>query len=671
MYFKMALRNVRKSFKDYSIYFLTLTFGVCIFYCFNSITDQKAMTEIGAHQAIYVEMLKNILSGVSVFVSIILGSLILYGNSFLIKRRKKELGVYRILGMSNRKIAQMLFIETICVGVAALGVGLLLGVAVGQGLSVFTLKLFTMDISHYAFAASGVAMVKSILYFGIIFIIVMCFNALSLSKHKIIDLLYASKKNEVTKVKSSLVTVVGFILSILCLLSAYVAGKKAGINPEDPLFTGAIVLGVLGTYGYFKSLTGFLTGMLKKSKRIYFKELNIFTIGQISSKVHTHVISMTMICLMLFMTIGGLATGLSFKYTLERGLEETTPYDASLLSYLNEGENVVIEEVLASLGVHFEGSETYATYTLYKTDQRLGELEPKGIIPSKFQKMKVDMMSLSDFNAITSLEGKEAVELEENEVLLTSSQQELIESLRALIQQQPTLTLGGKDYNYKDKEVISFELASSGFASNFATLIVPDYIVADQAAFLVGMNIMYGEQEREASEVKFVELFEGYREGRYKGEKIDYDVTAFMNGSTREQIYRESQSMTTVILYVGIYLGIVFLISSAAILALQQLSEASDSIDRYDALRKIGASRKLIDKTIFIQTVIYFSVPLILALVHAVVGINIANDFLSMYGKPDIGASSMLTLGILVVVYGGYFYTTYTGYRNIVHHKIK
>ncbi|MGL4799519.1 MAG: FtsX-like permease family protein [Cellulosilyticaceae bacterium] len=671
MYFKMALRNVRKSFKDYSIYFLTLTFGVCIFYCFNSITDQKAMTEIGAHQAIYVEMLKNILSGVSVFVSIILGSLILYGNSFLIKRRKKELGVYRILGMSNRKIAQMLFIETICVGVAALGVGLLLGVAVGQGLSVFTLKLFTMDISHYAFAVSGAAMVKSILYFGIIFIIVMCFNALSLSKHKIIDLLYASKKNEVTKVKSSLVTVVGFILSILCLLSAYVAGKKAGINPEDPLFAGAIVLGVLGTYGYFKSLTGFITGIMKKSKRIYFKELNIFTIGQISSKVHTHVVSMTVICLMLFMTIGGLATGLSFKYTLEKGLEETTPYDASVESYLAEDEMMAIEKSLAVLGVTFDESEAYASYHLYRTGMNLMDLVPVGMVPSKFQRIAVDIMPVSEFNAIRTLIGEESIHLAEDEVLLTSNQKEIIERFNEVIPHNPLMQVEGKAYRYKNNEVMNVAVSSTGFASNFATLIVPDYMVVALKPFVVGMNIVYGEQDPVASEAKFAEVFEGYRNGKYKGEKIDYNAIGFVSGYTKAQIYAENQSMTTVILYVGIYLGIVFLISSAAILALQQLSEASDSIERYDALRKIGASRKLIDKTIFIQTVIYFSVPLILALVHAVVGIDIANDYLSMYGKPDIGAASMLTLGILVVVYGGYFYTTYTGYRNIVHHKIK
>lgn len=671
MYFKMALRNVRKSFKDYSIYFLTLTFGVCIFYCFNSITDQKAMADIGTHQAFYVDMLKNILSGVSVFVSIILGSLILYGNSFLIKRRKKELGVYRILGMSNRKIAQMLFIETVCVGVAALGVGLLLGVAVGQGLSVFTLKLFAMDISHYAFAVSGAAMAKSILYFGIIFIVVMLFNALSLSKHKIIDLLYASKKNEVAKVKSSTATVIGFILSVLCIISAYSVGKKVGINPEDPFFMVAILLGIIGTYGYFKSFTGFITGMMKKSKRIYFKELHIFTLGQISSKVHTHVVSMTVICLMLFMTIGGLATGLSFKYTIEKGLADTTPYDASTITYVYEEAIVDADKSLAALGVGFEGSEVYALYKLYDADMTLADLAEGMAVPSNIRRIAVDVMTVSDFNAIQTLIGAESIKLEEDEVLLTSSQKEIRDIFNTVISDMPALSFKGSRYRHKGNEVMDVALASTGFASNFATLIVPDAVATDLVPFAKGMNIMYGEQDRETSEAKFSEVFEAYRVGHYKGEKIDYETTDFISGYTREQIYIENQSMTTVILYVGIYLGIVFLISSAAILALQQLSEASDSIDRYDALRKIGASQKLIHKTIFIQTVIYFSVPLMLALVHAVVGIGIANDFLSMYGKPDIGASSMLTLGILVVVYGGYFYTTYTGYRNIVHHKIR
>ena len=140
--------------------------------------------------------------------------------------------------------------------------------------------------------------------------------------------------------------------------------------------------------------------------------------------------------------------------------------------------------------------------------------------------------------------------------------------------------------------------------------------------------------------------------------------------TSRNEIYDENKGLTTAILFVGIYIGMVFLISSMAVLALQQLSEASDSIDRYKSLKRLGASTKAINKTIFAQTLVYFSIPVILALVHSVVGIKIVNDFISMYNQPDIGVSSLITAGIFMIVYVIYFYITYVAYKNIVKNNI-
>ncbi len=143
-----------------------------------------------------------------------------------------------------------------------------------------------------------------------------------------------------------------------------------------------------------------------------------------------------------------------------------------------------------------------------------------------------------------------------------------------------------------------------------------------------------------------------------------------MNAFSKDELYRSNKSATTTVLFIGIYLGIVFLITSMAILALQQLSEASDSVERYKSLKRIGANSKMIDKTIFIQTFMYFSLPVSLALIHSVVGIKVVNDYISMFSKPDIRSSALITALIFIVVYAGYFYTTYTGYKNIVKSNI-
>ncbi|MDL0253020.1 FtsX-like permease family protein, partial [Clostridioides difficile] len=173
MYSKIAIKNVRKSFKDYSIYFLTLTLAICIFYSFNSIESQKALMEMNASTKSHVEMLKNMISYMSVFVSVILCSLILYANNFLVKKRNKELGIYMTLGMEKVKISKILVFETIIVGIVSLVSGLILGLLVSQGLSILLLKLFEFNMSEYNFVISISSIIKTIVYFGIMFLLVM------------------------------------------------------------------------------------------------------------------------------------------------------------------------------------------------------------------------------------------------------------------------------------------------------------------------------------------------------------------------------------------------------------------------------------------------------------------------------------------------------------------
>ncbi|WP_368239438.1 FtsX-like permease family protein, partial [Clostridium tertium] len=199
MYSKIAFNNVKKSIKDYAIYFLTLTFAVCIFYSFNSIESQKAIFEINNSQSETISGLSIIIGRVSIFVSVILGSLIIYANNFLIKKRKKELGIYMTLGMGKNKISKILLCETLIIGIISLVAGLVLGMIFSQGLSVFTAKLFDVEMKEYKFIISSEAIVKSTIYFGIMFLLVMIFNTFVVSKYKLIDMLTASKKSEKIK----------------------------------------------------------------------------------------------------------------------------------------------------------------------------------------------------------------------------------------------------------------------------------------------------------------------------------------------------------------------------------------------------------------------------------------------------------------------------------------
>ncbi|MGU8816966.1 FtsX-like permease family protein [Clostridium perfringens] len=679
MYFKIALNNVRKSFKDYSIYFLTLTLGVCIFYAFNSIGDQKAFLELGKRQAEYINILQRLISGISVFISCVLGGLILYANNFLVKKRKKELGIYMTLGMGKNKISKILTYETALVGIISLVVGLGVGIIVSQGISAFASKLFEVSLSNYKFLLSTDAILKTVLYFGIIFILVMIFNTFVISKYKLIDMLTAAKKNEDIKIKNPILTAIIFFISLGLLGVAYKLVIKVGLDPTNSMFLGSIVLGVLGTLLLFFSLAGFVLYVLQRNKNVYLKGLNIFVLRQMNSKINTNFLSMTVICLMLFLTISTLATGLSFKNALEKGLENTTPFDASATYYIDEDSKIkTAEESIRELGFKFNPEDKIVSYNEYKLEKTNLEsllnknAEGKNIkdIVEAMTYKGTNAISISSYNDIRALSGEKPVSLANNEVLISSNLGEVENTLKNILKNNEKIEIDGKEYKVAnnaligEEKVIKEAFESTGMTNNFFTLIVPDNIVSNLKPIANKINLNFPKNSNEEERVQ--KLFNEYRDG-----VVDSSKYGFVNGYTKARIYEDNNGMTNIVLFIGIYLGVIFLISSTAVLALQQLSEASDSIDRYKSLRRIGVSQKMINKSIFTQVSIYFGLPLVVALVHSVVAIKVVNGFLTMFNRPDIGVSSLVTALIMVIVYGGYFYATYTGYKSTVKNALK
>ena len=663
MYSKIAFKNVKKSFKDYTIYFFTLMLAVCIFYTFNSIESQKAMSELTSSGESYVEILSKVISYVSVFIAFILGSLILYANNFLVKKRNKELGIYMTLGMSKNKISKILILETIIVGILSLISGLILGLIFSQGLSILVVKLFGLKMSTYSFVISGKAMIKTVLYFGIMFLLVMIFNSFVISKYKIIDLLTVGRKTEEVKFKSNIVYLITFILCVISLVTAYKLILEVGLlGIKDKKFLISILLGVVGTFLFFFSLSGFILYIVKKNKKIYFKGLNIFIVKQINSKINTNFISMSVICLMLFMTIGMLSTGFSFKNAIESGLKDSTPYDASANLYIDEGEKANnIQKSLEYIGVKFNKEDKVVYYDLYTDNKTISE----ALNLNANMRSLMNYMKLSDYNKIRALDNRNAIELNKDEVLITSNYANALEAIQNYVKNNDSIKIENKSYKIKDKKVIEENLKTDFMKDNMITVIVNDDVCDNMTLISSNVNVNFVGEGKEKRESDFTNKIYSY-----KTTDTDYDKIGFVLGASRTEIYESNKGMTTIVLFIGIYIGIVFLISSMAVLALQQLSEASDSIDRYKSLKRLGASEKDINKTIFIQTLVYFSLPVVLAFIHSVIGIKVANDFVSVYNKPDIMGSSLITAGIFMIVYIIYFYITYSGYKNIVKNKI-
>jgi len=668
MFSKIAINNVKRSFKDYFIYFITLTFAVCIFYSFNSIEAQNSMLEMGKSTMEFMSTLNKLIAGASVFVAFILGGLIAYANNFLIKKRKRELGIYMTLGMSKGKISKILIIETIIIGLISLFVGIILGILVSQGLSIITAKLLVVNISKYKFIISVSAVIKTIVYFSIMFLLVMILNQRTISKYKLIDMLNASKKNEKIKLNNPLLSIFIFLLSVATLVVAYILILKVGLNTENILFIVSILMGIIGTLLFFFSLSNFFIHAVQKNRKIYFKDLNIFVLRQINNKINTNFLSMTVTCLMIFLTITLLFTMFSFKGSYDKMIKGNTTFDASSQLYINNEDQKVkdIKEYMDIMDFRYDNYEKHVFFKEYKLNITISDLLNKYLtdhekkdFAENYMDGPVSTIKVSEYNSIIQLKGESPINLSDEEVLVVSNYGQMNSGLDRFMKNENTINIDNKDYTIKNEVPIKENIVTTGSYLDFFYLIVPDNFSGELNLHSTGFNVMFEGNDPKQSE----EIFSNFLNDI--SENVEYRSIQVI-GNTIELVNIRVYGSTTMIVFLGVYLGIVFLVSSAAVLALQQLSDISDSLDRYKSLKKIGVTDKLINKTILQQNLIYFMLPLTLAIIHSIVGMIVVNRIFSAFSSGIIGSSSVMISLALVIIYGGYFYATYIGSKNIV-----
>ncbi|MDL2276599.1 ABC transporter permease [Breznakia sp. OttesenSCG-928-G09] len=668
MFFKLAMQNVRKSYKDYSIYFLTLAFSVCLFFTFNSFQEQDAVMAMNKTQSMIMEQLSMMLLWLSFVVAIILGFLILYANNFLIKRRKKEFGLYTLLGMPKGQISRILVYETFIIGLLSLGVGILLGIGLSQILTIVTANLFTIPL-NYHFVFSYEATFLTIIAFSIIFVVVMIFNTFVLNKYKLIDLLYADRKNDVLKIKNVKIYVLVFIVSIVCLGSAYALAWNQGLIAFLRLNI-IVPLGLIGTFLFFLSLAGFLLRFVQTSKRIYFRNLNMFVLREVNSSIKSNFISMSFVCIMLLFSIGALATGFSLNDTINKTIESITPYDLSYQAWNYMDEEQKMDYFLEDLNIkENKDIESVKEISVYESDldgKTLSKYLHRDEQSYFFQDEHLaEVIKLSEYNQLMRDTGREEVKLKEGEAAFFSNNNVIMEEQEELLEQKGTYEIYGKQYDIIDYEpsIMSIATTSSSGVIGFGIIMNDDEIPSDA----VLQYRYYNMQVKDGANIS--EVAEDMRNQMVaKNEKVEdeayyYDDYSLMD---REEAYAQNKGMSVIATYAGIYLGIVFLLASAAVLALQQLSKASDNKQRYSVLSKIGTDHKMINKSVFLQLSIYFLIPLILGVIHSVVGINVVNSVVVYVGKVDILFSSTITAIVLLLIYGSYFALTYIGYKNII-----
>lgn len=669
MLFKMSVKNIRRSFKDYTIYFFTLILGVAVFYVFNALGSQTVMLKLSNTMYEILELMNRILSGVSVFVSCILGALILYASRFLIKRRKKEFGIYLTLGMSKYKISRILFMETLLIGLLSLAVGLAAGVLVSQCMSVVVANLFDADMTRFRFVFSGAACLKTCGYFAIMYVLVMIFNSFNISRCRLVELIQADRKNERVKMKNPWVCTVVFLVAAGLLGTAYwmVTVGVFDMNVADHIYV-PVVMGCIGTFLVFWSLSGLLLRIFTSIRRVYYRGVNSFVLRQFANKINTTVVSITVICLMLFMTISVFSGALSMKKSLSTNLENCAPVDVNLVK-LAEGKS--IEKVMEEGGFSLKKEMAdMVEYIIYQNDMEekdfygdsLQEVEKAYPYVSFGNKNKIRLMTIGDYNRIAELYGKDTYELKEDEYMVIADYKQMVLVRNIPLGRGQSLEINGKKYTPKYKECQEGFVELAAQQLNEGIVLVPDGAVTKDQSSVWGISGNYKAADREGKQEQEKRLNQAIK----KVQKHSKDTKDSVSVNTRLDIAQSSVGLGALVTFVALYLGIIFLISSAAILALKELSESADNRQRYDLLRKIGVDEKDIRKALFKQIGIYFAFPLILAVIHSIVGIRFIHILLETMGMSSMLASVGMTAVLLIVVYGGYFILTYLCSRSMI-----
>ena len=690
MSFKLAFKNMKKNMKDYVIYFLTLVLGVAIFYIFNSMDAQQASMVLSESKRQIIELMLQVLGIVSVFVTIVLGFLIVYANNFLVKRRKKEFGLYMLLGMGKRNISVILLLETLLVGIFSLVIGLIVGIFGSQLMSIVVAKMFEADLTGFKFVFSEDALIKTVMYFAIIYVLVMILNIFSASKYKLIDLLNASKKSEKVILRNSFVSVFLFIVSIIILGFAYYNAVTGITKPVPNDFLLAIGMGIVGTFMFFYSLSGFALKLMQLNKKWYLKNLNIFVLRQTNSKINTTVFSMSIICILLFFTICIFSSAMSLNNSMTSQLKENNPADITITKqynlpekYISSNGNVTIEytkeeredslipimESLENVGFDRSNFKDYVEISEYMTE----EITPKETLGKVAEKVLTDfpalevnspenVLKLSDYNKLQKLYGRETETLADNEYIVICNYENMKVYRDEALKNKTVININGKEYVPKYEECINTIISISPQPIETGTIVLPDDAVDENWKFYMLLSAIYNgetEDEKQKIEDKLVEVSS-------ENDTVNTAVFGNMSAFTKITNYEASVGLSATVTFIGLYLGIIFLISSAAILALKELSDSSDNKERYKVLRRIGADEKMINKALLKQIGIFFILPLLVAIIHSIFGLKVTSILLAVFGKQDIFLSVIFTAIFFVIIYGSYFIATYYGSKNII-----
>lgn len=713
---KLAWGNVRRAGRDYLVYLLTLTLGVTVFYAFNTISMQVDIA--GIDEKGLAQVMGSILGDLTYFLAGVMAFLIVYANNFIMKRRKKEFGLYQVLGMGRGRVATIMALETVIVSVVAFVAGIVLGVGLSQLMTFFTASLFKTQIANFHFFFSMHAFNLTLACMLVMFVLTLLLNLRAVRRTKLIELMGAERRNESIKTRNPWIAIAIFAVGAVLVGVAYYRLLRDGfpLTATDSKLQEAMnqfgittAMVTVGTFALFWGLSGMLIKLLQSLRGVYWRGLNMFTVRQLAAKVNTVCFSMGVIAMLLFLAITSVTCGMSIANVMNENLERYNPVDVSQTyvyytpdtldyykEYVNppEADRMVLADTTVDLYPAWHGKsksadnndetgkkvdiadvagehvqiDSYLSYPFGSSNPSvtpsemckiMGEKLPKAFGGSNADTMRLFVTPASQYNKLRQMMGEEPVHIGHDQYLLTCDMGgELVDLYTKYMAGGHALTLGGhtlKPATDKSDEDTA-AIANSAMGSNPGTVVVADELLSQ-------LNL----QPYSSS------LLVNYKQGMdttEADESIKYTLLddllvdgkkpgSWGNFITRSEMYTQAAQMNGLISYLAIYIGFVLVVACAAILSIQQLSNVADGSRSYRVLAQIGFDDRQIRHSVMAQQAVFFLFPLAVGLAHSFVALKVIIELVSIFGNMSIGGTVGLTCAIFLAAYGGYFLVTY------------
>lgn len=645
IYGKLAVTNLKNNKKSYIPYILASAFSVMMYFIMDNLYRNRSLVEKGSPLAI---MLSYAAAVILIFSIIFL----FYINSFLIKRRKKELGIYNILGMGKGHLAKMLFIESIITTTVSIIGGILAGILFGKLVYLVLLKILHLK-RDIVYMISPVSVGITAAIFGCIFFVIFLYNLVQMKLSNPIELLRGGNAGEREPKTKWLMTIIGSV----CLAGGY----YISLTTKEPLqaigqFFVAVLLVVAGTYALFMAGSITLLKLLRKKKSYYYKTRHFTAISGMIYRMKQNAVGLANICILSTMVLVMVSITISLYAGMNDVLVTRFPSEAQITNQgINQNEERQIGELVASITkenhtnptsqIRFHEGNFTALYNDKTKNFNMTTAQSYG----DTNIVEFVMIPLSDYN---KTEGK-AVKLADNEVLIYHRKNKN----KSSIKNEETIHLNNDSYK------VAANLDSMRIAKADATNSVDGWyvIVKDTNIIKKYLKAVYGKDDMEDSVEDYHEFMQyvysfnldGSRTNRERTEQILQEQlqakfkSAFIEGRelSRENFYNFYGGF----LFIGIFLGIIFLMATVLIIYYKQISEGYDDRERYQIMQKVGMSKKEVRQSIRSQVLLVFFLPLIMAVIHLAFAFKIITRLLSVLNLTNISLFFMYTVGTVAV----------------------